>query len=295
MIVFWCYMSWRLPIHYNVLRANIRDNAMRKEFARLLLLTCATGHLLACTSATDSNSGPHPGILWVRDAAEFDALAMQAYRAASDDLPALLADKSWTAMPGQKNYGQLPPAIIIDVDETLLSNVGFQETLEPPFENRKLDDWNTANIATPIAGAVAFVKLARAHGVELFFLTNRPCESKPDIPISCPQEAVTVQDLNEAGIPADAEHVMLANEIPGWDREKVVRRNLIAKDYRIIMLIGDDLGDFVPCVRRKVLAPCKEGATMASRQKQTEVYSNYWGAGWYILPNPMHGSWTTVE
>lgn len=234
-------------------------------------------------------------ILWVRDAAEFDALTLQAYRAASDDLPLLIGDKSWTAMPGQQNYGQLPPAIIIDIDETLVSNVAFQAALEPPFENSKLDDWNSANIATAIAGAAEFVRLAREHGVELFFVTNRPCETKARVPDSCPQEAVTVQDLIEAGIPADAEHVMLANERPDWDREKVIRRNLIAKDYRIIMIIGDDLSDFIPCVRKKIHAPCKERATIASRRNQTRVYSSYWGAGWYILPNPMHGSWTTVE
>jgi len=61
------------------------------------------------------------------------------------------------------------------------------------------------------------------------------------------------------------------------------------------MLIGDDLSDFIPCVRKKVYAPCTEGATAASRQRQVELYSSYWGAGWYVLPNPMHGSWTTVE
>ncbi len=262
---------------------------------RLMLAAFATAFLFACTSEKSADSGPHPGILWVRDAAEFDAIAMQAYRAASDDLPRFIADKSWTAMPGQKNYGQLPPAIIFDVDETLISNVGFQEIRVPPFKNSDLDDWNASNTATAIPGAAEFAKLARDQGVELFFVTNRPCEKKPGVSERCPQQTVTVQDINEAGIPADADHVMLANERPDWDREKVIRRNLVAQNYRVIMLVGDDLSDFIPCVRKKVYAPCKEGATVASRQRQTELYSSYWGAGWYVLPNPMHGSWTTVE
>ncbi|MFQ5982599.1 MAG: HAD family acid phosphatase, partial [Woeseiaceae bacterium] len=186
---------------------------MRHRSVMLLLATQTLLLLWACTSGGDG-SGPHPGIRWVRDAAEFDAISMQVYRAASDDLPGLIADKSWTAVPGQRNYGQLPPAIIFDVDETLVSNVGFQETLEPPFTNAKLDDWNIDNKAIALPGAPEFVRLAREHGVALFFITNRPCERKPDVPDACPQEAVTVQDLNEAGIPADADRVMLANEKP---------------------------------------------------------------------------------
>ncbi len=262
---------------------------------RLMLAVFATAFLFACTSETGRDSGPDRSILWVRDAAEFDALTMQAYRAAGDDLPRLIADKSWTAMPGQKNYGLLPPAIILDVDETVVSNVGFQAVLEPPFTNTKLYEWTANSSATPIPGAAEFSKLARDQGVELFFVSNRPCEDVPGIDHPCPQEAATVQDLNEAGIPADPDHMMLANERPDWDREKVIRRNLIARDYRIIMLIGDDLSDFIPCVRKKVNAPCTDGATAASRQNQTELYERYWGAGWYVLPNPMHGSWTTFE
>ncbi len=268
---------------------------MEVTSARLVVVAFASTLLFACSSDSGNGSGPDRAVRWVNNAAEFDALAMQAYRAASDDLPGLIADKSWTAMPGQKNYGQLPPAIIFDVDETLVSNVGFQKDLVPPFENSDLDDWNASNTAVAIPGAVAFTKLARSLGIELFFVTNRPCEQKSSSSGTCPQQTVTLQDINEAGIPADSDHLMLANERPDWDREKVIRRDLIAQNYRIIMLIGDDLSDFIPCVRDKIYEPCKEGATAASRQNQTELYERYWGAGWYVLPNPMHGSWTNFE
>ena len=61
------------------------------------------------------------------------------------------------------------------------------------------------------------------------------------------------------------------------------------------MLLGDDLGDFIACTRRKPLDPCRDGATIESRRSATYEYSQYWGEGWYVLPNPMHGSWTAVE
>jgi acid phosphatase len=136
---------------------------------------------------------------------------------------------------------------------------------------------------------------AQAAGIRIFFVTNRPCESKPGVDDPCPQKSVTIQDLREAGFDARTDNVMLSNERPGWDREKSVRRNYIAQDYRVIMLFGDDLGDFIDCARHKPLPPCSSPATIASRADATAEFSHYWGHGWYVLPNPMHGSWTSVR
>jgi acid phosphatase len=246
-------------------------------------------------AAPRADEGTDLGILWVRDSAEYRALALQAYGAAAEDLRRLIDDRSWSALPRQSDAHDLPPAIIFDVDETLVTNVLFQVELEPPFRNHKLDDWNAATTATPVPGAPEFVRLARASGVQVFYVTNRPCETKPGVSDPCPQEAVTIEDLNEAGIPADASSVMMANEMPAWTQEKKARRDLIAKDFRVIMLVGDDLGDFLPCVRARPAAPCTEAATKAGRDRDIEEHRAYWGNGWYVLPNPMHGSWTSAR
>ena len=261
----------------------------------LVLAATISLPLPGCTRGADHAQKVDRGILWVRNSAEFEALSLQAYRAAGNFLPQAIADTDWSALPGQAGAADLPPAIIFDVDETLVSTVEFQVLLEPPFRNSKLDDWNIANKAKAVPGAVGFTGQARAAGVELFFVTNRQCEERPDVTDSCPQEAVTIQDLAEIGIPADPEHLMLANERPEWDREKSTRRNYVAMTHRVIMLIGDDLGDFMPCTRRKPLSPCTEGATVDSRRAATFENKSYWGAGWFVLPNPMHGSWTSVE
>lgn len=245
--------------------------------------------------ASPADEEPDSGILWVRDSAEYRALSLQAYAAAAEDLDGLLEDKTWSALPHQADAQDLPPAIIFDVDETLVTNVLFQIELEPPFRNHKLDDWNAAGTATPVPGAPEFVRLARDSGVATFFITNRPCEPKEGIADPCPQKAVTIDDLNEAGIPADTSNVMMANERPEWTREKKARRDLVAQDYRVIMLVGDDLGDFLPCTRARPVAPCTEGATKASRDRDVDEHASYWGNGWYVIPNPMHGSWTTVR
>ena len=38
-----------------------------------------------------------------------------------------------------------------------------------------------------------------------------------------------------------------------------------------------------------------QAATAASRQQMVNDHQRFWGRGWYVLPNPMHGSWTSAE
>lgn len=265
-------------------------------FVVLFILGACAGTPPPAPESTATHDPRHDlGVFWVKHAAEYHALTRQVYRNAQSALPRYVADKSWSAMPEQSGADELPPAVILDVDETVVSNVDFQLSFEPPFANHKLDEWNIKNDARPIAGVREFVEAARAAGVTVFFVTNRPCERVPGNDDTCPQETTTVDDIREVGIAVDPEYVMLSGEQPGWDREKLVRRNAIAESYRVIMLIGDDYGDFVPCARKKVVAPCSAPATRASRAKALQTYDEYWGAGWFILPNPMHGSWTSVR
>ncbi len=235
------------------------------------------------------------GILWVKHAAEYHAITRQVYASAAADLPGYIADTSWSAMPGQQDASELPPAVILDVDETVVSNVDFQLTFERPFANHKLDTWSSNYDSRVVQGVKEFVDTARAAGVTVFFVTNRPCETIEGNEDPCPQKGTTVDDIHEVGIDVSPEYLMLSGERPGWDREKLVRRELIAESYRVIMLIGDDFGDFVPCARKKVVAPCTAPATRASRSEALEKYDESWGKGWYVLPNPMHGSWTSVR
>jgi len=262
----------------------------------LLLAACASAPP-ETTAPAEAGHDPHRdlGLLWVKHAAEYRAVARQVYRTAREALPRYVADTSWSAEPEQSEARNLPPAVILDVDETVVSNVDFQLTYERPFANHKLDTWSAGRDAAPVPGVRDFVTAAREQGVAVFFLTNRPCEPIDGVDDPCPQKQTTIDDIREIGIDVEAPFVMLSGEQPGWDREKLVRRRLIARDYRIIMLIGDDLADFIPCTRRKVVAPCDAPGTRASRAAALDDYDAYWGAGWYILPNPMHGSWTTVR
>ena len=197
-------------------------------------------------------------------------------------------------MPGHPVDPGLPPAVILDVDETVVSNVDFQLAFERPFSNRKMYDFFQEHDAIPVAGAVEFIVAARAAGVATFFVSNRPCEPIDGKPGACPQKAWTIEELRSIGIETDAAHVLLADE-QGWDRAKIGRREHVAANYRVIMLFGDDLGDFSPCVRKTLYGPCTAAATKKSRAQLIEDHRELWGRGWYMLPGPMHGSWTSFQ
>jgi len=266
-------------------------------------MLCMKSHplLLSIVLAVSACAGAPPahdahrdgGRLWVKYAAEYRALTEQVYATATLALPGFVADTSWSAMPGQRDAGHLPAAVILDVDETVVSNVDFQLTYEPPFANWKLDEWTRSTVATPVSGVKAFVDAARARGVEIFFVTNRPCEPVAGNADPCPQKQSTLDDIAEVGIDTDADHVLLSEE-RGWNREKLARREYVAATHRVIMLIGDDLGDFIPCIRNKAYAPCTTAASAADRLAMVDEHAHMWGNGWYILPNPMHGSWTSA-
>ena len=191
--------------------------------AALVLTACAT-EPVSQTGVRSAATKPEPdlGALWVRTAAEYEALGHQAYGAGAEDLGRLFADRSWSALPEQTEAAGLKAAIILDIDETLLYNVQFQLEHEPPFTDEKFDAWHATHTVPAVPGAREFVQRARAAGIDLFFVTNRRCAPMADFAGPCPQERITLQDLQDAGIDADTDHVMLVGEQPEWTQEKKV-------------------------------------------------------------------------
>src|SRR6202008_660089 len=82
--------------------------------------------------------------------------------------------------------------------------------------------------------------------------------------------------------PTLADDLMVKGEQPDWGAEKEPRRLAVAKDYRILLNIGDDLADFLPGVRR---------AQPSERERARCAYRDWWGERWFLVPNPMYGSW----
>ena len=104
-------------------------------------------------------------VLWVQTAQEYRALTTQTWRAAEAQLDAALADPQWTALlPGEGAELQTPaqkPAVIVDIDETMLDNSAYQARLVvdgASYGSASWAAWVSERRATPVPGALAFAK-----------------------------------------------------------------------------------------------------------------------------------------
>lgn len=222
-------------------------------------------------------------LLWMQASAEYRALAAQTWRLATERLPALAAPGSAAleqAGMDPQRLASLPTAVIVDLDETVLDNTYYQARMTR--ERRDYDDpswnaWIEEAAATAVPGAVEFLRAAAAAGHRVFYVTNRECQ--PAGADACPQKAATARNLRALGLPFadDPEALLLRGERAEWrGSDKSVRRAWLGERYRIVLLGGDDLRDFVDRpvyeARRDELAPL-------------------FGTRWFLLPNPMYGSW----
>jgi len=220
-------------------------------------------------------------VLWMQTAVEYRASALQAYAVARRQLDAALADPQWTAALEQTgNISARPPAVILDLDETVFDNSAFQARMVADvtfFNDTAWNAWCEERKAAAIPGAVEFLKYASGRGVTPVFITNRIASVEP----------ATRDVLTRLGVPLDAarDTVLTKNEKPEWSAsDKTPRRAAVAADFRVLLLVGDDLGDFIGNAR----------GTTAEREARSAEYDARWGARWIMVPNPTYGSWETA-
>lgn len=249
----------------------------------LFLTACISIHSQAPAPARPTSAveqGSHElldATLWLQTSAEYRALALQSYDMATRTLDRALADPTWTAALEQTgDFSRLPPAVILDVDETVLDNSALEARLierNIPYNEDLWNKWVDEAAAPPIPGALEFTKYAASKGVTVFYVTNRNVKVEPQ----------TRRNLEKFGFPmrSDVDTVLLVAERPDWTSEKITRRAFVAQNYRVLMLFGDDLGDFANGVR----------TTGAERFAIVESNRANWGTKWFVLPNPMYGSW----
>ena len=217
-------------------------------------------------------------VLWMQRSVEYKATAMGAFALARLRLDQALADPTWTAVVPKElsgPYQSLPPAVILDVDETILDNSGYQAWMTAKGTTFDPKTWNAyVNTVTSLAipGAVEFTRYAAAKGVKVFYVSNRTAEEEP----------ATRKNLEKFGFPLDGavDTALMARERPDWGSAKGTRRAYIAKSYRILLNLGDNFGDFVDEYR----------GTEAERLKVFEEHKQRWGREWIMIANPTYGS-----
>jgi 5'-nucleotidase (lipoprotein e(P4) family) len=226
--------------------------------------------------------------LWMQRAPEYRAIAEQTYKLAAERIAAPVpgsAALEQVDVPADA-LARMPTAVIMDLDETVLDNSVYQARLlrdRAPYDQQSWGEWVRMGQAEAVPGAPEFIAAARRLGHTVFFLSNRDCKVPPASGGDpCPAKTSTLRNLVALGIgPApDPEHLLLRNERAEWNvGSKVARRAFIAKSYRVVALVGDDLGDFVD--------PMRYAGDRARLEPR-------FGSTWFVLPNAMYGSWTNA-
>lgn len=222
-------------------------------------------------------------VVWTQTAIEHDLIYREVYRMAGAKLLDALKDRQWDALPHDERKNalkRLKPAVILDIDETVLDNSPYQARLVQrggEFNEFSWSEWCREKAAKPMPGALEFAQLAAKHGVSVYYLSNRAQDLNE----------VTLDNLRADGFPVDTgEQVFLGlgTVVDGCEQmgtEKGCRRELIGRTHRVLLQVGDQIGDFVD-----VLANTPEG-----RRAAIAPYESWVGARWFVLPNPTYGSW----
>ncbi len=201
--------------------------------------------------------------LWFQQAGEAKALYYQGYNIGKMRLDELL---------NNKQYNQaLKPAIVLDLDETVIDNSPYQASLVLNGKGNPLDwsEWIERAEAKLLPGAIDFLRYADSRNVEIFYISNRNETHK----------AATIKNLQKLGIPqADKAHVLLKQE---KEHGKEARRQAVAKAHDILLLFGDNLGDFHGF----------DGVDAAGRRTAVDKHRNEFGKKLIVFPNPMYGDW----
>ena len=204
------------------------------------------------------------GTLWYQNAAEVDALYQQGYNVATNKLKELLKQ------PTNKPY-----SIVLDIDETVLSNIPFQVKMikdGTAFNPKLWDEWVQKAEATPVAGAKEFLQFADKNKVQIYYISDR----------TDAQVDATIKNLEAQGLPVQGrDHLMFKKE---GDKSKEGRRQEVLKHTNLVMLFGDNLVDFAEFSTK----------SEADRDKMFEQLKAEFGDKFIIFPNPMYGSWESA-
>ena len=213
----------------------------------------------------DLNEEAILALSWVQTAAEFKALAHQAFN---------IAKLRW-----DMDKGDGKKAVVVDLDETVIDNSPFNAGLigkDYGYGNASWKEWCDAESATAIPGAVDFLNHVVNSGGDVFYVSNRKAQPDKNYDLT----EATMNNLKALGFPqVDKDHMMLRT----GTSKKQPRRDLITgQGYRIVLLLGDNLNDFSSAFNAE---------TIDERAAAVEMDKDKFGDSFIILPNPIYGNW----
>ena len=240
---------------------------LRTLFVTVFVLTMLTAPVAMVRAegeytTKDLNEQLVMATLWMQASAEYRAVCYQTFNWAKINLDAFLA--------GYK--GDKPVAVVVDADETVIDNSAYEAWLigrNDGYSSKTWEPWMAAAQATAIPGATEFLNYAASKKVEIFYISNRKMVGLEG----------TKKNLEALGFPfLDDKHLMLRTK----SSDKQERRDLVAKDYEIAFLMGDNLNDFLSVF---------DSNSVDERFAQTDKIKTEFGRSFIVLPNPTYGDW----
>jgi len=221
-------------------------------------------------------------VAWSQNAVEHDLIYLQTYRDAQSRLLTALHDRHWDALARSDRTTPLKglkPAVILDIDETVLDNSPFAARMIQggrEYNEAEWAAWCREEIARALPGAVEFTQFAAKHGIAVIYISNRAKDL----------DQVTLANLRKVGLPVSGPESFLGlgTVVDGCEQagsDKGCRRQLIARHYRVLMQFGDQVGDFIN-------VPLN---TVDGLHKAVADYLPWIGTRWFVLPNPTYGAW----
>lgn len=297
----WAFLNCSLTqARYNKeLLPFLKDSYMLPPMKRFAMLasvaaaSCLTGFAVGNSRVATAQQGDAPAVtanpqekvlyanLYMQTSAEYRAVCEQIYWNATEKVRARLAE-----IPATETKR---PAVVMDLDETVLDNGGYQSYVDRErtiFQSKTWADWeaNHASEVKLVPGAKAFIEYAERNGIAVVYLSNR----------STTTGAGTIAALQANGLSITSITDRLLLQEPGTSSNKTERRNKAMAKYRVVMIFGDNLRDFSEdFVAPKLDANDTAGQqqAIANRKAKVDAARKHFGVDWFILPNPVYGEW----
>lgn len=228
---------------------------------------------------------------WTYASGEAAGASIQAWRALADYAIAKAATKPAVSVPlglpdvpggiATAPCRGKPPAVVLDVDETVILNRGLEYWLARgnPNSGGLFDQWADSGAPTvaPVPGAVTGIRRLRGAGIAVIYNTNRDAKTA----------AGTVRALEAAGV-GSAVHgrdlFLLGDDALKGNKDG--RRKTISERFCVVALGGDNLGDFAQTLND----PAQTVQQRRERAARGDL-AQLWGDGWFMIPNAAYGAW----
>ena len=214
-------------------------------------------------ATTPSTAAVPDSIKWVRTSAEYVAAFEQVYRLAT----ARVDSQATSHRPGTW-------AVILDADETVINNSLYQEErarVGLGFSEASWDAWVKRREATPLPGVADFLSHVRQRGGRIAIVTNRLQSQCDDTAAVFTKFALMFDAMlcRLDGTPSDKN--------PRFEAVAAGRTDAGATPLDVVAFIGDNILDF-------------PGLSQSVRDREPAAFADF-GVRFFLLPNPMYGSW----